>query len=201
MSETSTESLDEELAHVTAGTYGDGVNDSDNDVAPEDSPDEAGTNAGAATPDTRAETGSNAQGSTDLSPSPSSEAPSDSSVASSVTGPPDNWAPDNCAPSAPPHGPGAVAPETRGDPHNLRLRVKVWTDPGTLKRYLMPTGFMRDLVNGLPVSDVMYAYGMRDDDTKLVVLSALEWNALPFFYFREDGAAPRATARAGDTLP
>jgi hypothetical protein len=85
--------------------------------------------------------------------------------------------------------------------NNLRLRMKVWTDPSTLKRYLMPTGFMRDLMNGLPVTDVMYSYAMSDDETKLVLLTAAEWNSLPFFYFREDGYAPRATARAPDRLP
>lgn len=85
--------------------------------------------------------------------------------------------------------------------NNLRLRMKVWTDPSTLKRYLMPMGFMRDLMRGQPVSDVMYAYAMSDGDTKIVELNAVEWNALPFFYFREDGHAPRAVARPMDILP
>lgn len=82
----------------------------------------------------------------------------------------------------------------------LRLRVKVWTDPKTAKRYLMPTAFMRDVVNGQPVSDVMTAYAMRDDDTKLVTLTAREWNSLPFYYFREDGWAPRAAERPVDVI-
>jgi hypothetical protein len=84
---------------------------------------------------------------------------------------------------------------------NLRLRMKVWTDPKTFKRYLMPTAFMRDVVNGQPVTDAMYAYAMSDSDTRLVTLTAAQWNALPFFYFREDGYAPRATARAVDSVP
>jgi hypothetical protein len=46
----------------------------------------------------------------------------------------------------------------------------------------------------------MYAYAMRDDDTKLVTLTAAEWNALPFFYFREDGSAPRAASRPIDVV-
>ena len=85
-------------------------------------------------------------------------------------------------------------------PEGLRLRMKVWTDRATAKRYLMPSAFMRDVVNGQPVTDVMYAYAMRDDDTKLVTLTATEWNALPFFYFKEDGAAPRATTRPIDVV-
>jgi hypothetical protein len=84
--------------------------------------------------------------------------------------------------------------------HGLRLRMKVWTDRTTNKRYLMPSAFMRDVVRGQPVTDVMYAYAMRDDDTKIVTLTAVEWNALPFFYFNEDGPAPRATSRPVDMV-
>jgi len=83
----------------------------------------------------------------------------------------------------------------------LRLRMKVWTDPKTAKRYLMPTAFMRDIVKGRPVSDRMYAYAMSDDNTKIVTLTATEWNSLPFFYFQEDGPAPRASARPVDVIP
>ena len=83
---------------------------------------------------------------------------------------------------------------------SLRLRMKIWTDHRTSKRYLMPSAFMRDIVNGQPVTDVMYAYAMCDDDTKLVTLTAGEWNLLPFFYFQEDGPAPRATSRPADVL-
>ena len=79
--------------------------------------------------------------------------------------------------------------------------MKVWTDPGTRKRYLMPMAFMRDLMNGQPVTDVMYAYAMSDDGNKIVTLTAGEWNALPFFYFQEDGHAPRAATRPMDTVP
>lgn len=80
---------------------------------------------------------------------------------------------------------------------SLRLRMKVWTDPRTRKRYLMPVGFFRDVLRGQPRTDVMYAHAMSDDDTKVVTLTAAEWNALPFFYFREDGWSPRATERPG----
>jgi hypothetical protein len=116
------------------------------------------------------------------------------SAASTVT---PNGAPSpNEPPSAPP--PSRMAPQPGNPPlpplnlqNSLRLRVKVWTDPRTLKRYLMPLGFMRHLVNGQPVTDVMYAYAISDDETKVVELNALEWNALPFFHFQEDGHAPR----------
>lgn len=82
----------------------------------------------------------------------------------------------------------------------LRLRVKVWTDPKTSKRYLMPTAFMQDVVNGRPVSDVMRAYALSEEDTKIVTLRAHEWNSLPFYYFQEDGPAPRASGRPIDVV-
>lgn len=74
---------------------------------------------------------------------------------------------------------------------DLRLRMKVWTDPATAQRYLMPAAFMRDVLLGKPISNVMNAYAMNDDATKLITLTIDEWNALPFFFFREDGPAPR----------
>jgi hypothetical protein len=81
---------------------------------------------------------------------------------------------------------------------SLRLRMKVWTDPRTLKRYLMPAAFFRDVLGGKPVTNVMYAHAMRDDATKIVTLTAAEWNALPFFYFCEDGGAPRVSGHPGE---
>src|SRR4029077_17453521 len=82
----------------------------------------------------------------------------------------------------------SIRPASFPRPHenlqnNLRLRMKVWTDPRTFKRYLVPLGFMRDLVNGQPVTNVMYSYALSDNETKIVTLTALEWNSLPFFYF------------------
>lgn len=82
----------------------------------------------------------------------------------------------------------------------LRLRLKVWSDRATGKRYLMPTAYMRDVVRGQPISDVMHAYAMSEEDTKLVTLTAREWNALPFFHFQEDGPAPRASVRPVDVV-
>lgn len=101
------------------------------------------------------------------------------------------------APEAPaPEAPTTEAPPvTEAPADGLRLRMKIWTDRRTGKRYLMPTAYMRDLVKGQPVSDVMWAYALREGDTKLVILRAHEWQALPFFYFQEDGPAPRPAAR------
>jgi hypothetical protein len=100
----------------------------------------------------------------------------------------------------PPASPPSPSPSPSLGLQGLRLRMKVWTDRATSKRYLMPTAFMRDVVNGQPVSNIMYAYAMRDDDTKLVTLTATEWNSLPFFYFKEDGSAPRAGTRPVDVV-
>lgn len=77
----------------------------------------------------------------------------------------------------------------------LRLRMKVWTDPSTGTRYLMPTADLSD-----PASGLLTVYAMTDTGTKVVKLTPIEWNALPFFYFQEDGPAPRATARSVDKL-
>ena len=78
--------------------------------------------------------------------------------------------------------------------------MKVWTEHTTGKRYLMPSAFMRDVVDGRPISDVMYAYAMRADDIQRVTLTAGEWQALPFVYVQEDGPAPRTIARPDDVV-
>jgi hypothetical protein len=77
----------------------------------------------------------------------------------------------------------------------MRLRLKVWTDKATGKRYLMPVALMKSRD-----SDVMRAYAMSEEETKFVELSTDEWNTLPFFYFKEDGEAPRHTTRAPDEI-
>ena len=69
----------------------------------------------------------------------------------------------------------------------MRLRMKVWTDPDTGKRFLMPAAFLvREfkLLRGRPI---MKAYAMNDEETKVIVMTDLDWDALPFFYFKEDG--------------
>jgi hypothetical protein len=77
----------------------------------------------------------------------------------------------------------------------MRLRMKVWTDPATRKRYLMPAAIMHD-----PLFGNLTAYAMTDEETKTIKLSTDEWNSLPFFYFQEDGPAPRATTRPVDVI-
>lgn len=125
----------------------------------------------------------------------------DAPVAPSETIASSSAAPDPAPPAVEISEPGPI-PSSVGAPtiEGLRLRMKVWTDPVTSRRYLMPTAFMRDIVNGRPVTDVMYAYAMRDDETKLITLRASEWNTLPFYYFEEDGPAPRATERRPDVI-
>jgi hypothetical protein len=83
---------------------------------------------------------------------------------------------------------------------DLRLRMKIWTDPKTSLRYLTAMGMMRDVENGRPTSNVMIIYVMRDDDTRMIELTSEEWNALPFYFFKEDGPAPRAIARVPDEI-
>lgn len=87
------------------------------------------------------------------------------------------------------------APPTATIAEGLRLRMKVWTDPRTGRRYLIPMAFMTD-----PKLGTMAAYVMTDEDTKIIKLSAVEWNSLPFYYFKEDGPAPRATSRPVDVI-
>lgn len=62
----------------------------------------------------------------------------------------------------------------------LRLRMKVWKDPATLKQYLMPVGILSG-------GGRMMAYAMTDEETKIIHLTVDVWNSLPFFYFKEDG--------------
>ncbi len=92
---------------------------------------------------------------------------------------------------SPPPAAATSAQPSRG----LRLRMKVWTDPATGRRYLASTAILSD-----PRSGTMTAYAMSDESTKVILLTPAEWNALPFFYFREDGPAPRGPAQPPDVL-
>jgi len=85
--------------------------------------------------------------------------------------------------------------EKKAKTKSMRLRMKVWTDTTTGKRYLMPVALMRNLH-----SNVMAAHAMTDEDTKLIKLTGEEWDALPYFYFKEDGDAPRASAVVPDIV-
>ncbi len=70
----------------------------------------------------------------------------------------------------------------------LRLKMKVYTDPETQKRYLAAAAAFHP--DGYLVTTVM-----SDDHTKVVRLLPDQWNALPYFYFKEDGAAERPKAK------
>ena len=115
-----------------------------------------------------------------------------SKVEAPRTGVPKVEAPEAEAPrTEPPHASSPRVAPSEG----LRLRMKIWTDPTTSKRYLAPTAVMSD-----PRFGTMVVYAMSDEDTKIIRLTPIEWNALPFFYFKEDGAAPRGAPRPADAL-
>jgi len=66
----------------------------------------------------------------------------------------------------------------------MKLRMKVWTSPeGNL--YMMAAAYM-DLRQ-----DRMVCYAMRDDDTKQLLLTVEQWNALEYHFFEDKGPAPR----------
>lgn len=83
----------------------------------------------------------------------------------------------------------AAVTTAAGVAQGLRLRMKIWTDPRTGKRYVVPTAHFRDVVDGAPVSDVMHAYAIGEDDVLHVTLRAFEWQALPFVHLREEDPA------------
>jgi hypothetical protein len=66
---------------------------------------------------------------------------------------------------------------------NLRLKMKVYTNPETGRRYLAATGVVE--------RGFVYATVMSDKETKGAALSIDEWNDLPYFYFKEDGPAEK----------
>jgi hypothetical protein len=140
-----------------------------------------------------------ATGTAPVVPEPLEEKSSPATATATTSAPPIGT-PPNGTPSETPSEAPQPTPAISANPSGLRLRMKIWTDPTTSKRYLMPSAFMRDVVNGQPVTDVMYAYAMSDDHTMMVTLTAREWNSLPFFYFQEDGWAPRASERPLDMV-
>jgi len=77
-----------------------------------------------------------------------------------------------------PTSPGASSPTS------LRLRLKVWTDSRTSVRYLVPTALVGDAQFG-----TLTVYALSGEGTRVVRLTPTEWNALPSFYFKEDGRA------------
>jgi hypothetical protein len=77
----------------------------------------------------------------------------------------------------------STAPE--GAP--LHLRMKIWTDPKTQKRYLAAQA-TEDKKTGL-----FTAWVQADMEApRKVVLTGAQWSALPLSYFKEEGAAEHA---------
>jgi len=64
----------------------------------------------------------------------------------------------------------------------LRAKMKVYTDE-TGARFLVALGLVHP--------HHIQAFIMSDEKTVGKMFSHAEWNALPFFYFKEDGEAPR----------
>ena len=80
---------------------------------------------------------------------------------------------------------------------NLRVRVKVWTNPKNDKLYMVSNAFGQ--ARGPDI--VMTAYAMRDDETLMVEFTVDEWNALTYKYFLEDGDAPRPEKKRSPDHP
>jgi hypothetical protein len=67
-------------------------------------------------------------------------------------------------------------------PHRpLRLRCKVYQAEGY--RYIVAQGILR--------GGMMHAFAMNDSQTIEIKMTIDEWNALPWYWFQEDGEAPR----------
>jgi hypothetical protein len=61
--------------------------------------------------------------------------------------------------------------------------MKVWTDSGG-NRFMVSMGQFN------PRKGIVHAFIMSEERTTQIQLSPDEWNALPFYYFKEDGLAP-----------
>ena len=64
-------------------------------------------------------------------------------------------------------------------PTGLRLRLKVWTDPHTKKRYLAPSAQI-DMTRG-----IVTVHTVSEGGVKKIQMNPVEWNALPFHDFIE----------------
>lgn len=76
----------------------------------------------------------------------------------------------------------------------MRLRAKVFTDEASGHRYLVSIAIFN------PQGDVVHVYFMSDEATSFTTMKVDAYNALPFFYFKEDGPAPRPEMRVADAL-
>lgn len=63
---------------------------------------------------------------------------------------------------------------------SIRLRMKVWTDPDTGTRWLVAGGMA-----SAGARDRIKAYALREGQAKLIELTPVEWNALPWSWFDE----------------
>lgn len=76
----------------------------------------------------------------------------------------------------------------------MRLRARVFTNPFTGKRYLV----------SMAIADIakeqVHVYFMSDEETLFQAMSINDYNALPYFFFKEDGPAPKPEMRVADEL-
>lgn len=89
-------------------------------------------------------------------------------------------------------------PATRQKPPPLRVPLKVWKDPTNDQIYLAPVCLRAK--NNTHVK----AFLVSRDNTeavRFVDMTLDEWNEMPFFYFKEDGLAPRRVTFLDEDLP
>lgn len=76
----------------------------------------------------------------------------------------------------------------------MRLRMKVFTDETTGNRYLVSMAIAN------LAEETVHVYFMSDEETIFRSLSIDDYNALPYFFFKEDGPAPKPVMRVADEL-
>jgi len=77
---------------------------------------------------------------------------------------------------------------------DLRLRMKVFTDEVTGHRYLVSMAIAN------LAEQTVHVYFMSDEETLFRSLPIDDYNALPYFFFKEDGPAPRPEMRVAEPL-
>jgi len=76
----------------------------------------------------------------------------------------------------------------------VRLRAKVFTNETTGQRYLVSMAMFN------PERETVHVYFMSDEETLFQIMSVEDYNALPYFFFKEDGPAPKPEMRVADVL-
>jgi len=76
----------------------------------------------------------------------------------------------------------------------VRLRAKVFTNEATGQRYLVSIAMFN------PERETVNVYFMSDEETLFQIMSVDDYNTLPYFFFKEDGPAPRPAMRVADLL-